>query len=89
MDRSQDRIVTRFNYGKLLEATKVPIIAVYRGPADYPGKYVARVYDVDRPTNLVAVADEYEDILTAIPAGAMVRMERDPKDDPCIVETWV
>lgn len=89
MDKSTDRIITRFDYGRLVKQTTVPIIAVYKHPADYPDKYVARVFDLERPTNLAAVADTYEDLLAAIPTGAMVRIERSPKDDPVIVETWV
>lgn len=89
MDKSTDRIITRFDYGRLVKQTTVPIITVYKHPADYPDKYVARVFDLKRPTNLAAVADTYEDLLAAIPTGVMVRMERSSKDDPVIVETWV
>lgn len=89
MDKSTDHIISRFDYGRLVKQTAVPIITVYKNPTDYPGKYVARVFDLERPTNMAAVADTYEDLLEAIPTGMMVRMERNPKDDPVIVETWV
>ena len=89
MDKSTDRIVTRFNYARLVKQTTMPIIMIFESPEDYPGKYVARVFDVDKPTNLAAVADTYEELLEAIPTGQMLRMERAPNDDPAIVETWV
>ena len=66
----------------------MPIITIFKSPADYPGKYVARVFDVDKPTTLAAVADTYEELQQAIPAG-MVRLERNEKDDPVILETWI
>lgn len=88
MDKSTDRIISRFSYARLVKQTTMPIITVFKNPADYPGKYVARVFDVDKPTNLAAVADTYEELVAAIPSG-MVRMERNEKDDPVIVETWI
>ena len=40
-----------------LSELKFPIIAIYRHPADYPNKYVARVFDITRPTDTVVVKD--------------------------------
>ncbi len=89
MDKSTDRIITRFDYGRLVKQTTVPIITIYDHPADYPDKFVARVWDVNRPTNLAAVADTYEELLEAIPVNSMVKMARSPGDDPVIMETWI
>lgn len=89
MDKRTDRIINRFDYAKLVKTTTMPLITVYAHPADYPDKYVARVWDLDRPTNLAAVADDHEGILQAIPTAQMTRMDRSPKDDPCIVEVWI
>lgn len=89
MDKATDRIVKRFDYARLVRQTTMPIITVYKNPTDYPDKYVARVFDVNKATNLAAVADTYEGLLEAIPTGNMVRLERNPQDDPVIVETWV
>jgi hypothetical protein len=87
MDRSNDRIVSRFNYARMTETTTLPIITVYARPEDYPDKFVARLFDLDKPTNLAAVADTYEEIMEAIPPQ-MSRIARSENDDPCIVETW-
>ena len=89
MDKSTDRIVARFDYARLLKQTTLPIITVYNHPLDYPDKFVARVWDVDRPTNLAAIADTYEELLQAIPVHQMTRMEPSEKDDPVIRETWI
>lgn len=43
-------------------SVSVPFIALFRGPDDYPGKYVARLFDLDKPTNAVMVRDEFEEI---------------------------
>ncbi len=89
MDKSTDRIVARFDYARLLKQATVPIITIYQHPADYPDKYVARVWDVNRPTNLAAVADTYEELMEAIPTNQMTKMTRSPADDPVILETWI
>lgn len=89
MDKATDRIINRFDYTRLVKQTTVPIITVYDHPADYPDKFVARVFDLNRPTNMAAIADTYEELLEAIPTRSMARMERNPKDDPVIVETWI
>lgn len=96
MDKSNDCIITCFDYGRLLEQTTIPIITVYNRPDDYPDKFVARVWDVNRPTNLVAVAETHEQLLEAIPIHQMTRMgggqDDDPvivDDDPVVVEVWI
>ena len=89
MDKSTDRIVTRFDYARLVKQTTIPIITVYAHPADYPDKFVARVWDVNQPTSLAAIADTYEELLQAIPTNQMTRMEPSPKDDPVIRETRI
>ncbi len=43
-----------------LSELKFPIIAIYRHPADYPNKYVARVFDITRPTDTVVVKDSLQ-----------------------------
>lgn len=89
MDKTTDRIVNRFDYARIAKATVIPLIAVYQRPTDYPDKYVARLWDAGRPTNTVALADDYDGILETIPTGQMVSMGRGEKDDPAIVEVWI
>ena len=85
---SEDRVVRAFDRARLAKQTKMPLIVVYNNPEDYPNKYVARVWDVNRPTALVAVADTLEEIREAIPQE-MYNIGRQPQDDPCIVEVWL
>jgi len=84
----EDRIVKSFDISRLIKIAKLPLICVYNSPSDYPGKFVARLWDVDKPTNIVAVAESLEEIREAKPPE-MIIMERQPNDDPVIVETWI
>lgn len=84
----EDRIVKRFDLERLRKQTKLPMITVYKHPEDYPEQYVARVWDVNKPTYLIALADTLEELREAIPEG-MYNLGRQQQDDPCIVEVWI
>ena len=57
-----DKTLPAFRWEQIRAAAKVPLICVYENPADYPGKYVARLWDLQRPTGFVMVADSLEDV---------------------------
>lgn len=75
-------------YEMIGEIVRFPMYVIYNSPSDYPGKYVVRVWDLNIPTNLVAVADSYEQIMKSIPTKRVCNWGRTSIDDPCIVETW-
>ena len=77
----------KFNYYALLTQLKMPMFVIYRDPVDYPGKFVARVFDLNKPTPYCAIRDSYNEIVETVPE-AMTRIPRDPHDDPKIIETW-
>lgn len=83
-----DKIVEKFRPEQMRSLSRLPIICIYEHPEDYPTKYVARLWNLERPTPLAAVADTLEEIRATIPAG-MVSITRSETDDPCIVETWI
>ena len=83
-----DKILDTFRWGQVRAAAKVPLICIYERPEDYPGKFVARLWDLQQPTSFLVVADTLEEIRKAIPSG-MVPIQRDPTDAPAIVETWI
>ena len=56
---SNDIILERFDWPVIRPHSLIPVITVYRSPKEYPGKYVARLFDLDRPTRFVFVADTY------------------------------
>ena len=64
------------------------IWTVYYSPADYPGKFVARRWILDMPTTDVLVDDTLPALRERLPPG-LYRMNRNPQDDPVIIETWI
>lgn len=84
----EDRIVRKFKIEHLKKFTRFPIIVIYKNPSDYPDKYVARVWNIDSPTALIALAESLEEIRKTIP-DEMYNLGRNNEDDPCIVEAWI
>jgi hypothetical protein len=68
------------------------VYTVYRQPKDYPDGYVIRRHKVDKegsaPTSEAAFGATLEEVRTHLPWG-LYRIDRDPSDDPCIVESWI
>lgn len=65
---------------------------IYKHPSDYPGKYVARRFDVSAGgvvgTDNLFVEKDYNKLLGMLPLGLHC-LPRDENDDPNIVETWL
>lgn len=82
-------ITGEFDYAKISRVVRMmPMIAIYNRPTDYPEKYVARVWDCDTPTHLIAIADTLEGIRATIPPN-MTCLPHMAGDDHCIVEVWI
>ena len=62
---------------------------VYRSPRDYPGKYVARRFELDRPTHGRHRRRRARQRAGADGAARTYRLDRYPDDDPVIVEVWL
>lgn len=82
-----DIIVESFNWAEI-QKTFCPLITVYYNTTDYPDKYVARLWNMNKPTEKLAIADTLEDIRKAIPKE-MVLCKRREEDDPVIVEVYI
>lgn len=39
-----------------LSQLKFPVISIYEYPVDYPDEYVARIFDLDKPTSVIMKA---------------------------------
>jgi len=68
------------------------MFTIYRNPKDFPPGYAIRRWLV---TDQGPVAEEgrggiwsLDEVRSMIPPG-LHRMERQPEDDPCIVEVWL
>ena len=79
--------VEKFDLGELAPGS-FPIIVVYYKPKDQKARYIARLWDAKRPTNLIMTSETLEELRKRKPKEMMI-MERHPEDDPVIVETWI
>lgn len=67
-----------------------PIIAVYKHPLDYPQYYVARIFDVDKPTDTFMLKNTLHEIEADI--SEYTRMDFIPRcawDVPALIGTWL
>lgn len=67
---------------------KLPLITIYDKPRDFPNCFVARIFDLQTPTQHHIVNKSLAGIRKKIPKG-MVRFDRHKDDDACIVEVWI
>lgn len=69
---------------------KVPFIAVYQRPEDFPEKCVARIYELDKPTDTILVKDTLKEIEIDIQESTgMVFMPRKAEDVRSLVGVWM
>ena len=75
------------------EDNELPLWTVYDHPTDYPDAYVARQWIVGvagvQHTERMMAHHDIEPIRTALANMGLTRLERNPEDDPVIMETWV
>jgi hypothetical protein len=43
------------NFSEYFQGMRMPIITVYYSPLDFPGMYVARLFDIEKPTKYYAL----------------------------------
>ena len=63
-------------------------IVYHDSPIDLPGRFVARKFLLEQPTNDLLQDKTLEGLRAKLPPGLM-RLDRSPQDDPMIVETWI
>ena len=69
---------------------RMPAIAVYEHPRDYPDEYAARVFDVDKPTDTVMIKETLVAVQEDIRKHTnMVFIKRGAEDEPHIVGVWL
>lgn len=67
---------------------KMPIIAVFYNTLDFPNTFVARLFDLQSPTNLIVVDDTLEGIRSKIP-NIFTVIPRSKEDHETVVESWL
>ncbi len=69
---------------------RVPFIAVYQSPEDFPGRYVARIFELDKPTDTVIVKKTLPELQEEIQAHTgKTFIPRESGDVPCLVGVWI
>lgn len=61
---------------------------VYDSPIDLPGRFVARKWVLDQPTDELLQDKTLEGLRGKLPQG-LTRLPCAPEDDPRVVETWI
>ena len=88
MKRKMVNSISELDLSKL----QIPMIVIYDSPKDFPGMYLCRVWEgADScPTNAYMQRNSLEEMRKDInAAGFNIRIPRDMKDDPVIIETWM
>jgi hypothetical protein len=77
------------------EKTAMEMFVVYKRPRDYPDKFVVRRWWVgktpghpDPDSDWFYLGETLEEVRAHVPEWC-VRLERDPNDEPQIVEVWI
>lgn len=90
----KDKIVKTLKQIDMTEL-RMPVIAVYgTNQKEYPGKYVARVFDADKPTNAAIVMDDLEELRQRIEESMPEEfmgsfMDRGADDDPSLIGCYI
>ncbi|NQD66609.1 hypothetical protein HP456_11830 [Bacillus haikouensis] len=82
-----DRLMNTFNEMTFSDL-KLPIICIYWSPEDYKGMYVARVFDVEKPTHCILMRPTLEAVRSEIPEK-FSRLSNSAQEELRIVETWI
>ena len=77
----------------LSSISKMPIITIYKNTTiDYPGKFVARLFDIRpgevRSTRYIMLSEHIHEIHEGIPKY-MSKVKPQITDDPVVLETWL
>jgi hypothetical protein len=69
------------------------LYTIYERPLDYPSGYVVRMWTVGpggtiEPSRFADYAPTLDQARACLPDG-LYRLEREPGDDPAILETWI
>lgn len=71
-----------------VKISDVTLWTIYKHPKDYPDKFIARKFILDKPTDDIRIGNTLEEVRDMLPPG-LIRLDRDFTDDIVIVETWL
>jgi len=67
---------------------KIDVWVIYKHPIDFPDKFVARKWVLDKPTNEVVIGNNLEEVRLGLPKG-LTKFQPDETDDKHIIENWL
>ena len=67
---------------------KLTLWTIYKHPLDYPDKFVARKFILDKPTEEKLIGNSLQEVREMLPGG-LTCFERNTNDVLSIVETWL
>jgi hypothetical protein len=85
--QTKDQLINSLEEIDFSEYT-MPIICIYNSPSDYQGMFVARLFDVNKPTAIILMRSSLDSIRQEIPE----RFTLVPKaagEDANIVESYI
>lgn len=93
VDRAEGYCGWCHDYTGPSEEDRLPMVAVYFNPSDYPGRFIARRFWVaggviTAEMDPIAVGQSLAAVQECIPPG-MTRLSPLPGDENTIVETWL
>jgi hypothetical protein len=62
---------------------------IYKHPTDYPDRFVARQFVLDKPTENVIISPDIETLRSHFLEIGLSCITRSPHDEPQIVEVWL
>lgn len=70
------------------DGNTIKTIGIYNKPDDFPGGYIARLFNGIEPTEKVVTGETLESVRAMVPKG-YIRVPRDKRDVLSLVETWI
>lgn len=74
-----------------LSGVSIPSIVIYKNPKDYPEECVARIWSLDRPTDIIMVRNTVEELMAEVRGEYLDAYFIPPcdADDEKIVGTYI
>lgn len=85
--QTKDQLISSFNEIDMKEYT-MPIICIYNSPSDYKGMFVARLFDVNKPTPIILMRITLDAIRNEIPESFSL-VPKQAGEDANIVGTYI
>lgn len=85
-----DRAMAQDLQNKAILERDLWVWTVTTGTSDFPGRYVCRPHStkLGGPFGFALISDTLDGVRAQLPWG-LSRLNREPGDDPVIVETWI